>query len=308
MTGKTFEEIPVTILASGYRLALPVHRIVGAQPGPTLGVTSLIHGEEIVPISVQRRLYQELDPAQLRGTVLLLPVCNPFSYEAQTRYTPVDGFNLNRVFPGSRDGGVTEQIAYTLANTFVPRLDFLVDLHGGGVFPTVDYVYLSKLRPAMSFAFGSKLIYEGVTGGTTTLSGVSEGRNVPTMVAELGGGLVLDDRYIERGTRGVFNVMKHLGMLDGQPEAPAEQVVVKEMAVLHNHTGGALYPEVRVDKLGQIVPGGTVLGRVISPFTFEELEVLTAPFARNYMILARGSITRVNPGDYAYMCANADVV
>src|ERR1035437_1389432 len=102
MTGKTFEEIPVTILASGYRLALPVHRIVGAQPGPTLGVTSLIHGEEIVPISVQRRLYQELDPAQLRGTVLLLPVCNPFSYEAQTRYTPADGFNLNRVFPGSR--------------------------------------------------------------------------------------------------------------------------------------------------------------------------------------------------------------
>jgi hypothetical protein len=98
-----------------------------------------------------------------------------------------------------------------------------------------------------------------------------------------------------------------LKMWEGSPEMTTPQTVVKEMGVLHPHVGGVMYPEVGLDQLGQIIPGGTVLARILSPFTFEELEVLKAPFARNFVILARGAIARVNPGDFAYMCANADV-
>ncbi|MCP4168836.1 MAG: hypothetical protein GY759_23470 [Chloroflexi bacterium] len=93
----------------------------------------------------------------------------------------------------------------------------------------------------------------------------------------------------------------------GEPIRYEDQVVVKEMVVIRPKFGGALYPEIELEKLGTVVPGGTVLGRVINAFTFEEMEVLKAPFERNYMILIRGPITRVNPGDFAYMCANADI-
>ena len=306
MSEKRYEEIPVTTLASGYRVTLPVHRIVGDQPGPTLGMTALIHGEEIVPNAVLRRVHETLNPSQLKGTVLLLPVASPFSYEAQTRHTPLDGLNMNRIFPGAPSGMITEQLADAIVTKFVPQIDYLVDFHGGGVFPTVDYVYVTKIQPEMSFAFGSNLLYQG-GGYQGTLSGLTEERKIPSVVVEIGGGLLLDDKYLARGVEGAFNVMKHLGMLDGQPIVPETQTVVKEMAVIRPKFGGALYPGVQLDQLGAVVAGGTVLGRVISPYTFEELEVLKAPFEQNFMILLRGAITRVNPGDFAYMCANADV-
>jgi predicted deacylase len=306
MNPKRYEEIPVTTLASGYRLALPVHRIEGAESGPTLGMIALIHGDEPLPNVVLREVYAQLDPAALTGNVLIMPVANPLAYEALTRNTPQDMTNMNRVFPGKEAGWLTEQIAYVITTQFVPQLDYLVDFHSGGTFPTVDYVYLSKLEPAFSFAFGSDILYKG-PGYEGTLSSVTEGQEIPTVVVELGGGGLMDDAYITRGIEGSFNVLKYLGMIEGEPQVPTQQTVVKEMAVIRPRAGGVLYPGVKLDQLGDVVARGTILGRVINPYTFEELEVIEAPFARNLMILLRGSITRVNPGDYAYMVANADV-
>ena len=305
MGTKQYEQIPVTTLASGYHLTLPIHRITGAEPGPTLGLLALIHGDEPLPNVIMQRVLAELDPAGLRGTVLMMPVANPLAYEALTRNTPLDMTNMNRIFPGSPTGLLTELIAHTITTEFVPQLDYLVDMHSGGTFPTVDYVYLSKVDPQLAFAFGFDILYDG-PGYEGTLSNVTEGQNIATVVAEIGGGSLLDATYIERGLRGVFNTMKYLKMLDGEPVTPEMQTVVQDMAVILPRTGGVLYPGVQLDQLGQIVPEGTVLGRIISPYTFEELEVITAPFARNLMILLRGAITRVNPGDYAYMVANAD--
>lgn len=301
---KQYQEIPITTLANGYHLALPLHRIVGAHPGPTLGLLALIHGDEPLPNVILQNVLAKLDPAQLGGTVLILPVANPLAYEALSRNTPLDMTNMNRIFPGSPDGMLTEQMAHVISTEFVPQLDYLVDMHSGGTFPTVDYVYLSKAQPEFSFAFGFDILYNGPD-YVGTLSNVTEARNIPTIVAEIGGGSLVDASYIERGVRGTFNVMKYLKMLDGQPDLPASQTVVKRMAVIRPKTGGVLYPEVTLDQLGDVVPGGAVLGRVVSPYTFDELEVITTPFDENFLILLRGAITRVNPGDYAFMVADA---
>ena len=301
---RQFEQIPVTTLASGYKLALPLHRITGAKPGLTLGLLALIHGDEPLPNAIIRQVLSQLDPSQLKGTLLALPVANPLAYEALSRNTPLDMTNLNRVFPGSPKGVLTEQIAHAIVTHYVPQLDYLIDMHSGGIFPTVDYVYLSKVDPDLAFAFGFDILYDA-PGYTGDLGNTTEERKIPTIVAEIGGGSLVDDLYIERGIRGVFNVMKQVGMLPGRPELPAQQTVVREMAIIGPRTGGVLYPEVKLDQLGHVVPGGSVLGRVISPYTFEELEVITAPFDKNFMILLRGAITRVNPGDYAYMVADA---
>lgn len=303
---KQYEEISVTTLASGYRLALPVHRVTGAEPGPTLGLMALIHGDEPLPNVILHRVLTELDPARLKGTVLIMPVANPLAYEYLSRNTPLDMTNMNRIFPGSPNGLLTEQIAHVITTRFISQLDYLIDMHSGGTFPTVDYVYLSKLKPELSYAFGFRLLYDG-PGYIGTSSQVAEEQNIPTVVTEIGGGSQLDEVYIERGLRGTFNVMQHLGMLEDEPVVPDNQIVVKEMVVIRPRTGGVLYPEVKLDQLGQVVPEGTVLGRIYSPYTFEELEVITAPFEKNFMILLCQVITRVNPGDYAYMVANANM-
>ena len=303
--GKSFSWLTVTTLASGMDLRLPLHRVTGAQPGPVLGITASIHGDEYLPIEVVRQVVTQLDPAQLRGSILAMPVANPLSFEAQTRNVPIDMLNLNRVFPGDPDGWLTEQLAAFIANRFVPELEYLIDLHAGGAQPTVDYVYILN-DEGMSRAFGFAAMYHPTHTFVGTLSEAALPRGIHNIVVEMGGGMLANEAYIERGVRGVFNVLKHLKMLPGEPEGiPAKQTVVTEMSVMRPHFGGLLYPRLMLRDIGMIVPRDTLLGTIISPYTFETLEELRSPFDRGLMILLRGAITKVHPGDYAYMIGNA---
>lgn len=302
--GKSFSWLPVTTLASGMQLRLPMHQITGAQPGPMLGVTAGIHGDEYLPVEVVRRLITEIEPADLRGTILAIPVTNPLAFEAQTRNTPIDMLNLNRVFPGDPGGWLTEQLAAVVSEQFLPQIGYLIDLHAGGGQPTVDYVYIQN-DEALSRAFGFPVLYHPPYPFTGTLAEVAVPRGIRCVVVEMGGGMLANESYLARGLRGVYNVLKHLGMLPGKPETPPRQTVVTNMSIIRPRFGGLLYPGVTLDDIGRIVPGGTVLGTVISPYTFETLEEIRAPFAHSLMILLRGALTKVHPGDYAYMVAEA---
>jgi uncharacterized protein len=99
-------------------------------------------------------------------------------------------------------------------------------------------------------------------------------------------------------------VMRHLGMLDGPVQKTDGQRIVDELVILHPRNGGILLSEIGPDRLGEEVAAGTVLGRVINPHTFEELEVIEAPFEPSILVLTRPEYTNVNPGDYGYMVAN----
>ncbi len=94
---------------------IPVSVIHGAKPGATLALVAGIHGAEYAPIIALQRFLPRIDARELSGTVILVHVANMPSFLKRTiYYSPVDGKNLNRVFPGKRDGTVTERIAYAL--------------------------------------------------------------------------------------------------------------------------------------------------------------------------------------------------
>ncbi len=300
--GKEFMWLPITTMASGMELRLPVHIITGAKPGPVVGYTAGIHGDEYLPLEAMRQLVQGLDVAQLAGTVIAMPVVNPLAIEAQTRHTPTDMQNLNRVFPGDANGWVTEQLAAVVIEWLLPKIEVLIDLHAGGAQPIVDYVYILN-DEALSRAFGFNALYRPSQDYPGTLASIAAAQGIRSVVVEMGGGMIANDEYLERGTRGLFNVLKHLQMIPGAPIVPEAQTLVTHMAVIRPHQGGLLYPGVKLEDVGGIVPGGTVLGTVISPYTFEVLEEIRAPFESNYVILLRPTITKVHPGDYAYMVA-----
>jgi len=302
----TYEQIPVTTLASGRELFIPLHRLEGRAPGPTLGLSAVVHGDEPLTNEVVRRVLSSIDPADLRGTILAVPVVNSLAFESLSRHTPIDMLDLNRNFPGSPSGWLSEQIAHVLTTRFVAQLDVHLDLHTGGIFPTVDYVYIFDRSRELSLAFGSTFLFEPSQPYQGTFAVPAGAKGIPFFTAEVGGGSFLDAHYLEHGVRGVMNVLKQLKMIDGEPIRPAQQTIVTEMAVVRPRFGGVLYPEIGLDQLGKEVAGGTLLGRVVSPYTFETLEEIRAPFARGYMILLRGAMMRVNPGDYGYMVANAE--
>jgi predicted deacylase len=303
----TYEKIPVTTLASGHELFIPLHRLEGRSPGPTLGLSAVVHGDEPLTNEIVRQVLSTIDPAELRGTIMAVPVANPLAFESLSRNTPIDMLDMNRNFPGNPSGWLSEQMAYVLGTRFVSQLDVHLDLHTGGIFPTVDYVYIFDNSRDLSLAFGSNFLFEPAQPYQGTFAVPAREKGIPFFTAEVGGGsfLQLDTHYIEHGVRGVLNVLKQLKMISGEVVRPPRQTIVTEMAVIRPRVGGVLYPEIGLDQLGKEVRGGTLLGRVVSPYTFETLEEIRAPFELGYMILLRGGMMRVNPGDYGYMVANA---
>lgn len=298
------DRVPVARLANDHDLSLVVHTVRGSRPGPKLAMFGSVHGDEPMGSETIRRVLTQLDPAELRGTIVAVPVTNPYAHQALTRSTPLDGVNMNRIFPGSPDGSVTERLADALTGILRQDVTHFVDYHSGGNFALVDYSYIHEPGAEMSRAFGRHVLYSG-PGYEGTSSGYALSLGIATMVSELGGGSQRIAEYLEHGIRGTFNMMRAIGMLDGDPAPPPDdQVVVETLTVIKPTTGGVLLSEFDASTVGQRVPAGTVLGRIVSAATFEELEVLRAPYDPSILILVREPVTHVAPGDYGFMVAD----
>jgi predicted deacylase len=307
---RSYGTIPVTSLASGLELRIPIHIVAGAQPGPTLGLLATTHGDEVAPIEIIRRALDAVDPRALRGNLVAMPVANPIALEWGTRNTPTDMLNLNRSFPGNPIGYFSEQLAVVLAR-YVENLDCLVDYHSGGADCAISYVFATTTGNPyadrvleLSKVYGLGIVYEGPWFGGT-ISEYAKSVNIPAVIVEAGGGLATEARILDDAVRGVSNLMKRLGMLDGRPVLPREQLLVhRRPPNPRPRFGGLFYPELGLDMLGKVVPGGTVLARIRHPFTFEEIEQITAPCEETLLIMMRAAFSKVHPGDFAYIVAD----
>jgi len=295
-------EIPVSTLASGFRLSIPVLVMAGERPGPRIGVSAMVHGDEIEGLLIIRELWRSIDPRQLSGELWLLPVANPLAMEAVTRNTPIDMLDMNRQFPGQPDGWLSEQQAHAIATGFIGEIDVLVDIHAGGTFPWVDYCYVVN-DETLSRAFLSALLYRPATMYPGTTASVALARNVPATVVEIGGGYQDQDVHVRNGVRGVLNMMRHTRALEGEVERRARQLLLTEIKVMRPRHGGLCVPRRKLTP-GTWLDGQQPLADIVSPRTFETLETMAAPFEKNVVVLARNYATRIHPGDYGFMIGN----
>ena len=113
-------------------------RIVGNTEGKRLVVTAGVHGDEYVGIQAIREILEELKPQKLAGQVIFVPVVNRDGFYEGTYLVPEDGENLNRCFPGSQKKSLTWRMAYALEQTLYPNADFLLDLHSGSSYESME--------------------------------------------------------------------------------------------------------------------------------------------------------------------------
>lgn len=308
-TERKYEEILVTHLSNGEKVTLPLHTIVGAKPGPVLGISAGIHGDEIIGTEIIRRIYDLIDESVLSGTILLLPIANPLAFEGLSRNTPLDMNNLNRLFPGKEGGWVTEALAHSITAIFLDKIDHFIDLHAGGAVPIVDYVYIQN-DEALSRAFNFPLLYRPASGGATNVYEGTTGtytvdKGIPTVTVEVGGGPNFE-KDIVRGVEGIVNSLKHLKMIPGTPVKNENQVVLTEIGLIRPKHGGLLVPEFDFSFVGKEIKGKQVLCKIYNPKTFELLETIETPFERNVVVQMRGLLGTINPGDYSFMIGNLD--
>jgi predicted deacylase len=246
----------------------------------------------------------------MSGTVLAMPVGNPVALGHLSRTTPdgLDSIDLNRVFPGEYSV-ITDQLAMTIAREILAPADAMIDFHSGfwgsaqGViihraFPDPQ---LAEATHAMARAFGwpsiqASQLTPSLERSSTGYFGGVLGR--PCITPEIGGSgfdQALEEYWIETKVKGALNVMKHLGILSGAPDVPDRYLVWSKRWRVNPKKGGLLVPVVGPDRHLTEVQKGELLGRVLSPYTFEEIERLEAPgrgvlfsFARQHPVRAGG--------------------
>lgn len=215
--------------ADGDAWRLPILAARGLEPGPTLLVMAGVHGDEYEGIEAIPKVFAAVDVTTLRGTLIMAPVCNLPAYEAAQRNSPVDGLNLARVFPGRADGTVTERIAHVLTDRLMRHADFLLDLHSGGAYyklpSLIGYMHdngdLGQRSWAAAQAFGAAVLWGHplpMPPGRS-LSAATE-LGIPSLYTEAPGGGYARHEDVTLFSRGVRNLMQHLGMLAGAPDSP----------------------------------------------------------------------------------------
>lgn len=326
--------LDIGTMASGWTLSIPVHVIIGRHAGPTLTLVGTQHGEELGAVSVFRSLLGMLDPVDIRGRVIIIPVANPIAFEHQQRATWIDGLydattgNLNRLWPGKPNGFVTERIAHAIKSSILEVTDYLIDFHGSEVAGlSIYYCYLmpddgsevaDRCRQ-LALAFGMEIIMERPgrhAGGGDTLSDYAYRElRLPAFPVEIGEFYGFEGEpprdvpartVPEVGVTGVFNVMKILGMVEGRPILPTKQVIVRPETRCQSSQGGLLEPLVTRKDIGRVFPRGTILGRVLNPYSFEVIDEIRAPYESNLLVTATDGMpfTRVSPGDQAFHVAD----
>ena len=269
---------------------IPFTIVHGTRPGAVLALVAGTHGSEYVPIIALQRLRAAIDPATLSGTILMVHVANMPSFLSRTvYYSPSDGQNLNRVFPGKPDGTLSERIADVITREIIARATHVADLHGGdGNESLRPYSYwittgaedVAEQSRAMALAFGLEYIVVDHSRPTdpaksSFLSNTAILRGKPAITTETGDRSRVDEDMVTLVERGVAGLLKHLGMrADGPPPVAAAHWIDKEQ-VLRADVTGMFYPAV---VKGQMVEPGDPIGR-ITDFHGHTLESITAPFA-----------------------------
>ena len=252
-------------------IRIPVAVINGDQPGPVLAVTAGVHGTEYPGIEAAQRIYQETQPSQIRGQLVMFPLVNVPGFEAAApNVNPIDNQNLNRIFPGNPKGTVSLVIAHRILEELSAKAQYHVDLHGGdttewlnpfAIYRTTGNEEMDKAGETMARLYDTESIWasNARVGNSGTLTGEMVRRGIPAIVGEAGYLGTYNESEILVHLKGVRNIMKHIGMLDGKPELTTgnRQRVYGEGWSVDAPQAGIFYPRA---KPGDLVEPGQLLG------------------------------------------------
>lgn len=301
-TRKTLS-IPAARLYNDTPLDLRVEVVHGMKPGPTLLVCAAIHGDELNGIEICRRLIHKIDPRELAGTLLIVPVVNLFGFIQQSRYLP-DRRDLNRCFPGSERGALGSRLAYLFRTKLVERASHIIDLHTGAIHRTnlpQIRVNLDNLQATrMAEAFNCPVIMNAKD-RDGSLRALANELNIPLILYEAGEALRFDSASIQAGINGVMNVMKMLKMIKGRRTRKKVTPVWAQRSLwVRSPKDGIVLSKV---ELGQTVAKNQIMAEIAAPHQ-ADTQPIYAPI--HGIVIGMSNIPVTNEGEALYHIAYFD--
>lgn len=281
---------------AGRSLDTPVLVVHGTAPGPTLCLTAAIHGDELNGVAIVRQVIGELNPEELSGTVIGVPIVNLLGFTRGSRYLP-DRRDLNRYFPGNPRGSAAGRIAYLFFEQVVRHCDYLVDIHTGSLLRANMPQLRADLNNPQVHEFtrhfgATAVLHHG--GGLGTLRKAASDAGIPAVTFELGEPNTLQPVHVKFGLKAIETLLHKLDMIDRFRLWSEPQPVYYASRWVRADYGGILISKTR---LGARVQAGDVLGTVANPLTDEEYAI-QAPWTGRILGMALNQF--VLPGFAAF--------
>jgi len=269
---------------------IPVAVVHGARPGPVLAVASGAHGSEYASILAVQRLIETSSPADISGTLILLPLINVPSFEHITPHVnPTDNKSMNRFYPGDANGTQTDRASFVITRDVVEKCDHLIDLHGGDLDENLrPYSYWTvtgnqkqdEVSRALVLAFGLDHIIVSRDRpkdpkASRYLENTASTRGKPSFTAEAGRSGPVNDGDVTVLVNGVLNVMGHLKMLQRQAAPVRNPIWIEPVITVAAEQDGVFHP--RVDRDARVAKGASI--GIVTDYYNRKIQDVASPDA-----------------------------
>lgn len=286
------------------KLDIPVHVFHGTKPGPTLCIISGIHGDELNSIEIVRRVHESLRVKKLSGTVITVPVSNVHGVMLQTRYLS-DRRDLNRSFPGRKNGTLASRLAYGIMKSIIELSDYGIDLHTGAIgrinMPQLRVDFTTPESKELAKSFNAPVILDSKQREASLRKAASQ-LGIPIIVYEAGEALRFNELCIRAGVRGIFNVLHYLKMFSSKSNyihQKSKSVIAKTSRWVRSPASGLFEPVKEV--FTREVKKGHVLGYIHDPFLINPSKKIIAPF--DGIVIGQSMQAMATEGDALYHIA-----
>lgn len=291
-------------------IQLPIVIINGITDGPVLCLTAGVHATEYTSIDALMRLINGVEPNQLRGVIIAVPVVNLHMFAARSPFvSPLDGVNLNKIAPGG-DGSITEIVARVLFDEVITRAQYHIDLHAGDFgemllafsgYSLTGKEELDRQGEALARLYTPRVFCLAPQGTTLPpspgfVAHAAPRKGVISILAESGGNGTVEDADVGVHLAGLHNVLRYLKMIEGEPVIPGPQVLATDWHNTRVKHSGLLRLKVAV---GDEVAEGQVVAEVCNVFG-QTVEIVRA--AKSGLAMLVWAHKAVNTGDPIVRC------
>ena len=263
------------------RRRLPFMAIESVQPGPVVWLTGCIHGDEVTGIVTIQEVFKSIRKQPLRnGSLYAFPLMNPIGFETASRNITLSKEDLNRSFPGDKNGSVAERIAEKIFSTIRETKPTLVlDLHNDWMksipYALVDpnpggahksaYEYTKKVAEKSGF-----LMVLDMEDVKRSLSYSLLEHDIPALTIELGESYIVNERNVEYGVKSIQCILAHLDMIDNPAEPftfETTQTITTKMLKLSSSPVSSASGIVRfLTQPGAVVKKGQTFAKIYNAF------------------------------------------
>ena len=297
------ETIATAALAVNENLNIQKRRIENGKSGKRISLVTGTHGDELEGQYLVYMIGSYLDEhiECLDGIVDIYPALNPMGIDSITRGVPMFDLDMNRVFPGSKDGTMIETVCSMIVDD-ITGSDVCIDVHSSNIFlQEIPQIRMSVPTAPMLLPYAKMMnvdfvwIHDAATVLESTLAHTLNTRGTKTLVVEMGVGMRITKEYCHQLFDGIFNLLKELGMWSGETATVREPIVSegREVGFVNSDAAGIFVPCI---SFGETVEKGTHIGDVVDPLSSKIVEKVDAVCSgmiftlREYPVVYGGSL------------------